>query len=81
MEQARVVLTARGSSMTASMLRDVEGNAPVEADHVVGDLLRRRRTAGANSNQRSMLETVYTHLKAYETRRVRMLASTSYANE
>jgi 2-dehydropantoate 2-reductase len=81
MEQARVVLTSNGSSMTASMLRDVEGNAPVEAEHIVGDFLRRRCTVDANGNQRSMLDTAYTHLKAYQTRRARMLASAPHASK
>jgi 2-dehydropantoate 2-reductase len=73
LEQARVALTATGSPLTASMLRDVEGNAPVEADHIVGDLLR-RSSVHENSGDRSMLATAYTHLKAYETRRARTLA-------
>jgi 2-dehydropantoate 2-reductase len=43
LKQAGAALTALGSPLTASMLRDVEAKAPVEADHIVGDLLRRRR--------------------------------------
>jgi 2-dehydropantoate 2-reductase len=70
LEQARVALTTTGSPITASMLRDVEGNAPVEADHIVGDLLRR---GSAQVKRKSMLATAYTHLKAYETRRARTL--------
>jgi 2-dehydropantoate 2-reductase len=73
--QARAALTARGSPLTASMLRDVEGNAPVEADHVVGDLLRRRQSVSSDHNDLSLLATVYTHLKVYENRRERTLAS------
>jgi 2-dehydropantoate 2-reductase len=72
-DQVRVELTATGSPLTASMLRDVESNAPVEADHIVGDLLRRRSKSYPNDKQRSMLETAYTHLKAYEMRRARSL--------
>ena len=30
-----------GLPLTASMLRDIERAAPVEADHIFGDLLRR----------------------------------------
>ncbi len=71
LEQARTALTAPGSPLTASMLRDVEGNAPVEADHIVGDLLRRRIPAHEDRDERSMLAVAYTHLKAYETRRTR----------
>jgi 2-dehydropantoate 2-reductase len=76
LEQARAALTAIGSPMTASMLRDVEANAPVEADHIVGDLLRRRSAVHAIGRQLSQLATAYTHLKAYEARRARTLAST-----
>jgi 2-dehydropantoate 2-reductase len=68
LEQARAALTAAGSPLTASMLRDVEANAPVEADHIVGDLLRRR---GSNRSKVSILAAAYTHLKAYEARRAR----------
>jgi 2-dehydropantoate 2-reductase len=74
LQQARTALTAAGSPLTASMLRDVEANAPVEADHIIGDLLRRR---SANLGQFSMLSTAYTHLKAYEARRGRALAPSS----
>jgi 2-dehydropantoate 2-reductase len=81
LEQARAALSAAGSPMTASMLRDVETNAPVEADHIVGDLLRRRRAVHPNRNQLSQLETAYTHLKAYEARRSRTLASTPEAGK
>jgi 2-dehydropantoate 2-reductase len=60
----RHMLTAKGSPMTASMLRDIENNAPIEADHIIGDLLRRGRDL-------ALLPIVYTHLKAYEVRRAR----------
>jgi 2-dehydropantoate 2-reductase len=81
LEQAIAALTAAGSPMTASMLRDVETNARVEADHIVGDLLRRRRAVHPNRNQLSLLATAYTHLKAYEARRSRTLASTQQAGK
>ena len=60
-------LTAAGSTLTASMLRDIQANAPIEADHIVGDLLRRRREAP--QSDRSLLGVAYTHLKAYEAGR------------
>jgi len=81
LEQARAALTAAGSPLTASMLRDVESNAPVEADHIVGDLLRRHRAVHPNRNQLSELATAYAHLKAYETRRARTLATTPQAGK
>jgi 2-dehydropantoate 2-reductase len=42
--------------------------APIEAEHVVGDLLRR---GGNETEASSWLRTAYLHLKAYEVRRVR----------
>jgi len=66
--KARSVLTDAGSSLSASMMRDLEQGSPIEADHVVGDLLAR---AGALANELTMLRTAYAHLKAYEARRAR----------
>ena len=80
LEQARASLTAAGSPLTASMLRDVEGNAPVEADHIIGDLLRRRSTVDANRSL-SHLAIAYAHLKAYERRRARTLESAPQAGQ
>ena len=49
------------------MLRDVESNRPVEADHMLGDLLKR----SGKTDGFPMLRLVYAHLKAYEARRTR----------
>lgn len=65
-DRSRAMLTAAGSAFTASMMRDVEGGRAVEADHVVGDLLKRRK-----GGDYPMLTVAYTHLKAYEARRKR----------
>lgn len=62
LDSSRQTLTAAGSSFTASMLRDIENGAPIEADHIIGDLIRRGRDL-------ALLPLVYTHLKAYEARR------------
>ena len=40
-ERTRGMLTTEGSQMTASMFRDIKVGAPVEADHVIGDLIAR----------------------------------------
>jgi len=61
------VLTAPGSGFTASMLRDIEQGSRIEADHIVGDLLRR----AANPSRTSLLATAHAHLRAYEARRRR----------
>src|SRR5207237_9868168 len=41
LERTRGMLTAAGSQMTASMFRDIKTGAPVEAGHVVGDVIKR----------------------------------------
>ena len=68
---ARKMLTAEGSTMTASMLRDIEGGARIEADHIIGDLIERGRAKGVET---PVLARVLTHLKAYEHRRAREAA-------
>jgi 2-dehydropantoate 2-reductase len=65
-ERVRGMLTAEGSQMTASMFRDIKAGAPVEADHVIGDLIAR---ADAAKVPVPKLRTAYTHLKAYEMQR------------
>jgi len=61
------ILTASGSLFTASMLRDIELGGRIEADHIVGDLLRRAPSAVPTP----LLATAYAHLRAYEARRTR----------
>ena len=53
------------------MLRDIERGAPIEAEHVVGDLLRR---GDGKDRDYPLLQIAYTHLKAYEVRRQRETA-------
>jgi 2-dehydropantoate 2-reductase len=65
-ERVRGMLTAEGSQMTASMFRDIKAGAPVEADHVIGDLIARADSAKVPVPK---LRTAYTHLKAYEKQR------------
>jgi 2-dehydropantoate 2-reductase len=68
-ERGRAIMTAPGSSMTASMYKDIVRGAPVEADHIIGDLLG-RATAGRSPTP-SVLRIAYVHLKAYEAQRAR----------
>jgi 2-dehydropantoate 2-reductase len=65
-ERARGMLTAEGSQLTASMFRDIKAGAPVEADHVIGDLIARGDAAKVPVPK---LRTAYRHLKAYENQR------------
>jgi len=62
------MLTAAGSPIAASMLRDIERGAPIEADHIVGDLLAR---GGARPGDYPLLQIAYAHLRTYEARRQR----------
>jgi len=65
-QRTRGLLTAEGSPMTASMFRDIKAGAPVEADHVIGDLIARGDAAKVPVPR---LRIAYTHLKAYEKAR------------
>jgi 2-dehydropantoate 2-reductase len=66
LERTVGMFTAVGSPMTASMFRDIKAGAPVEADHVIGDLIARGDAAKVPVPK---LRTAYTHLKAYEKQR------------
>ena len=60
------VLNSSGSTLTASMLRDLEAGNDVEADHIVGFMLNKAREHGLDD---SIINVAYTHLKAYQNRR------------
>jgi 2-dehydropantoate 2-reductase len=45
-EETAALLTRPGSRFAASMLRDVAAGQPTEADHVLGDMVRRGRSHG-----------------------------------
>jgi 2-dehydropantoate 2-reductase len=66
LERTRGMFTAEGSAMNASMFRDIKMGAPVEADHVIGDLIARGEAAKLPL---PLLRLAYTHLKAYEKQR------------
>jgi 2-dehydropantoate 2-reductase len=65
--RARAILTAAGSLLKASMLRDIEGGKAVEGDQILGDLLRR----AANPDESPLLRIATAHVKAYEAGRPR----------
>ena len=66
-QRTKGLLTAEGSQMTASMFRDIKVGAPVEADHVIGDLIARGDAAKVPVPK---LRIAFTHLKAYERQRI-----------
>jgi 2-dehydropantoate 2-reductase len=61
----RKMLFERGSPFTASMLRDLESGQRVEADHIVGDMLKRARAAGVDPGP---FRAAYCHLQASQAR-------------
>ncbi len=65
-ERMQKVLNDTTSSLTASMLRDLQGGGAVEADHIVGFMLKKAREAGIDD---TLLAMAYTHLKVYEGQR------------
>jgi 2-dehydropantoate 2-reductase len=73
MKQRAAILTTPGSGFAASMLRDVEHGARIEADHIVGDMIQRGE---ALKRDIPLLRIAYTNLKAYEARREREAAAT-----
>ena len=69
----KTAVTNAASPIMASMMRDIERGGPVEADHVVGDMIRR----GGGADKFPLMQMAYLHLKAYETRRTREAAVTA----
>jgi 2-dehydropantoate 2-reductase len=70
-ERSRTMFTLPGSSLTASMYRDIERGARTEGEHILGDLLRR---SGDLQHGMSLLRTAYVHVMTYEARRARLAA-------
>ena len=62
----RKLLSDRTQPMTASMFRDLRQGLPVEADHIVGDMVRRARTLGVDA---TYLRVAYSHLQVYQAQR------------
>jgi len=67
MTRNKAMLTATGSTFAASMLRDIERGAPIEGDHIIGDLIHR----GGEPRDYPLLQLAYAHLRAYDARRRR----------
>jgi 2-dehydropantoate 2-reductase len=65
LDRARAMLTAPGSKLAASMLRDIETGGRVEGEQILGDLLRLADPAKAHSP----LKIALLHVRAYEARR------------
>jgi 2-dehydropantoate 2-reductase len=66
LDEYRALLSDRKSTNTASMLRDIENKGAIEADHIIGYLLKKAREFHVDDR---LLQIIYVHLKAYEQRR------------
>lgn len=60
------LISDRTQPMTASMFRDLRQGLPVEADHIVGDMVNRARTLGVDA---TYLRVAYSHLQVYQAQR------------
>lgn len=65
MQMVRPTLTDPTSDISASMLRDIQRGNRIEADHTIGELIRRGRELGV---QTPLLNIAYTHMQAYQNR-------------
>jgi 2-dehydropantoate 2-reductase len=63
--EAKATLTAKDSTFTSSMYRDLLKGRPIEADQIVGDLLMR---GGGARVATPLLAAAYTHLSVYQNR-------------
>lgn len=66
LEAVTARLLKPGSTLTASMYRDLHKGAPVEADHILGDLLLR---AAAHGVPAPLLTAAYAQLSVYQNSR------------
>ena len=69
-ERSKATFSAPGSSLTASMYRDIERGGRTEGQHLLGDLLRR----GVSVESYPVLRTANIHVATYEARRARLEA-------
>jgi 2-dehydropantoate 2-reductase len=71
LEEYRALFRDRTSTYKASMLRDIERDGPIEADHIIGFVLNRANRYGLDETMHRM---IYTNLKTYEARRATSVA-------
>lgn len=71
LEEISAQLTAAASPLTASRYRDMQRNGPIEADHIIGDLLQRGQRYHAAQSGFPLLRLTYANLKTYEKKRAR----------
>jgi 2-dehydropantoate 2-reductase len=59
------MLTEKGSPLASSMYRDLQSGKPIEAEAIVGDLVRRGAKAGINA---PLLSAAYVCLVVYQNK-------------
>ena len=65
MDEYRALLTKEGSTLTSSMLRDIESGRRTEGNHILGDMLARARK---HELPAPVLAIAAAHVQAYEKR-------------
>jgi 2-dehydropantoate 2-reductase len=65
LKNARAMLTAKGSTTTSSMYRDLQEGRPIEADQIIGDLLAHARRLDVPT---PLLAAADTHLSIYQNK-------------
>jgi 2-dehydropantoate 2-reductase len=70
-EATRKLLTQKGSTFSASMLRDLESGGRTEGEHIIADMLGRARAAGSDA---TVLALAWAHLQARDARLLRQQA-------
>jgi len=65
LDRAAGMVTAAGSNLASSMYRDLQGGKPVEAEHIIGDMLARAQALGVAA---PLLAVAYAHLGIYQRR-------------
>jgi 2-dehydropantoate 2-reductase len=63
--RTEAMLTTAGSGLASSMYRDLTQGLPVEAEHIVGDMLVRARRFGVAA---PLVATAFAHLMVYQNR-------------
>jgi 2-dehydropantoate 2-reductase len=69
-QRSKSTFSTPGSTLTASMYRDIERGGRTEGQHLLGDLLRR----GENPEAYPVLRTANIHVATHEVRRARLEA-------
>jgi 2-dehydropantoate 2-reductase len=75
--RTRAAVTAAGSTLSASLLKDIERGELTEGDHILGDFLRRGRWSTVDT---VLLPLAYAQLRSYEARRAREAAHDACAH-